>query len=149
MNTFEGKHICIERDGMKIFDTTQANPDDKKCPEGFKACSPKTKNWYDIVCISDKEDSKERCPILRTKFVTNSKVNELSDEWNHAPFNEALSFAWTKTDSVAGPLEQTFVGLQPCTDPKIKLAHPAKYIYFLELKEDIKICTLNIKKVPT
>ena len=57
MNTFDGKHICIKRDGKKIFDTTQASMDGK-CPSGFKACSPKTKNWYDIVCISDKEDSK-------------------------------------------------------------------------------------------
>ncbi len=110
MNTFDGMHICIKRDGQKIFDTPQASKNGK-CPSGFKACSPHTKMWYDIVCISEKEDSEEKCPILRAEFVSKSKTWQLSDEWSLAAFNDDYDFAWTKTDSIYGPLEQTYVGL--------------------------------------
>ncbi len=46
---------------------------------------------------------------------------------------------------MAGPLEKTFIGLQPCTDPQQKLAFTSRYSYIhkLERKRNIKKCTLH------
>ena len=95
----------------------QAN-EDRSCPDGYKKCSPKTRNWFDIVCVKEDEVSEEVCPILKTRFYETSKIEELGPGWQSTVFleNLDLSIAWTKTESSSGPLEKTFVGIEPCSD---------------------------------
>lgn len=101
-----------------IYDTPQAN-EDNNCPDGYKACSSKTKHWFDVVCIKKSESANTNCPILKTRFYNTETIADLGDEWQSTRFDDTLSIAWTKTDSSSGPLERTFLGTAPCSDPSI------------------------------
>jgi len=107
----------VARNGNMIYDSPQANEDG--CPDGYKACSSKTKNWFDAVSIKNHESTETNCPILKTRFYETNSIADLGDEWQSTPFGDTMSIAWTKTDSSSGPLERTFLGVKPCSDPTI------------------------------
>jgi len=88
------------------------------------------------------------CPILKTKFYETAKVSQLGDEWQSAKLNDTMSIAWTKTDSTSGPLEKTFVGIVPCSDPNSFVTGKAVNGYYrLENRQETLECEFDFPDI--
>jgi len=125
-----------------IYDSPQANKDGG-CPNGYKACSSKTKNWSDVVCLKKTSD----CPTLKTRFYETKNIGDLGDEWQSTQFDSNMSIAWTKTDSTSGPLEKTYLGVIPCLDPTIIVSH-SQGLFSQEVQKQVDECSTAYEGLP-
>ena len=67
---WDSKRICAKADGKRMDEFVEPIPTAPYCPVGFSACSTKTKNWYDIICVPSSELSS--CPVLEMDIVQDS-----------------------------------------------------------------------------
>lgn len=102
------------------MDVTRPDLETKLCPEGTKACSPKTTIDH-TVCYPE-ADIDTNCPITDLKFVASSEKKAYSNKGYEAialsgGAKEQNLFVYSKTATDNLPITSTRVESTPCAQP--------------------------------
>ena len=86
-----------------------------ECPSGTSACSQKTKS-ENTVCYPLAEHA-DACPITEIKFVLNSELDAIQDNFAQVTFSSEKTLIYSKSNIDALPLSSFAVTKAPCLDP--------------------------------